>query len=105
MLDLLEPADRAEERIPRPLPQRPCFKLGIGGFWRSQFCTEAARPKGFELLTPCVDGSELARTFLMFCRFRFQGARRAPTAALALRCLSAIEPLHDNPVLHAKTAF
>jgi hypothetical protein len=28
------------------------FKRKNGGFWRAQFCTEMARPKGFELLTP-----------------------------------------------------
>jgi hypothetical protein len=28
------------------------FKRKNGGFWRAQFCTEVARPKRFELLTP-----------------------------------------------------
>ena len=28
------------------------FRRKNGGFWRVQFCTEMARPKRFELLTP-----------------------------------------------------
>src|SRR5207245_7390865 len=41
---------RIEKRA--PAHARRSLKRKNGGFWRAQFCTEVARPKRFELLTP-----------------------------------------------------
>ena len=39
-----------------PADARRCFERKNGRFWRAQFCTEVARPRGFEPLTFAFGG-------------------------------------------------
>src|SRR3981189_3587225 len=56
-----------------PAHARCRFKRENGGFWRYQFCTEVARPKRFELLTP---------GFVVWCSIQLSYGRLACRACL-----------------------
>ena len=58
--------ERAFAHARRPMERKN------GGFWRAQFCTEVARPKRFELLTP---------RFVVWCSIQLSYGRRAAPAA------------------------